>query len=60
MYLLKNAIINQLLCEGFIKIGHSFPKLYKIQNADYYGATFLMGKILNITVFDHNFVMLEL
>ena len=38
------------------KIGHSFPNLYKIQNTDYHGATFLMGKmeIKNITVFDHN------
>ena len=59
MYLLKNAIINQLLSEGFIKIGHSFPKLYKFQNTDYHSATFLMEKIeiWNITVFDHNFVI---
>ena len=45
VYLLKNAIINQLLGEGFIRIGSSFPKLYTFQNTDYHGATFLMGKM---------------
>ena len=55
---IENATINNLLGEGFIKIGRSFPKLYKFQNTDYHGATFLMGKmkIKNINVFDHNFV----
>ena len=43
--LVKNAIINQLLGEGFIKIGSSFPKLYKFQNTDDHGTTFLMGKM---------------